>query len=658
MEPRHDLRFAAAQHLLNLVDPTTTHRIEQAVQDTSWLRVFVRSLARRDDEVDDIVQQTCMRALRYQRPVANPQGFLRRIARDQVAEWRRAERRRYSREEQAAKPEGYTPVDEFVERQASDALRVSIADAIETLPETLRIVVLQHGRDLSGAEIAQRLGVTPEAVRTRLSRARRLLRQRLAETGALPGVLVFSGLTPQEAIARSRAWQIGSASRGGRRLITSLMAMAAGATFLVCLGPVASASVGPGLLPPPVTIAHVADETAGVALLRTTRPASTPSRSTTLTQIPYVASAAAAGNAAYPNSVPVMSFARPGTAAQGGVVVPSAGAGADATGPGTSFPGTSDRSRQQILIGPSLLQSLGTAAQINAISVRRDGYDLSALDPGTALLTMRLSSRAVGVTGAGPVFAGNHGSDEAIVFHGAVSFPASPALSSRNDPDWSSVHSFTIPVATPFLYSGGTLCIDVEATPTQTTRWPVDYHADLAAGTLIRIGSACGPIAAVSTKTLRASDWQLRAGATARLAMMGERDSLGLLMLGAQPISPGLDLGSVGAPGCTLHVMPILSIPARVTVRPRRSAQHPGIGAVDLQIPNEPQFVGGQFYAQWANMKDLRLTTSDAALVQLAGAVSPLDAATVASGRADGLPMPVTGSVLPGHMPVLRLGVQ
>ncbi len=52
------------------------------------------------------------------------------------------------------------------------------------------------------------------------------------------------------------------------------------------------------------------------------------------------------------------------------------------------------------------------------------------------------------------------------------------------------------------------------------------------------------------------------------------------------------------------------------------------------------------------------ITTSDAALVQLANALAPLDATTVASERADGLPIPGTGSVLPGHMPVLRLGVQ
>ncbi len=344
--------------------------------------------------------------------------------------------------------------------------------------------------------------------------------------------------------------------------------------------------------------------------------------------------------------------------AQSTVVVPSGAATADATGPAKNLPGTLDRSRQQFLLGPSLLQGLGTGARINGISLRRDGDDLSALDAGSAQVTVRLSSRAVGVTSAVPVFAANHGPDEAIVFQGSVSFPASPALSNRNDPDWSAVHAFTIPIVSPFLYTGGTLCIDLEGTPTQTTRWPVDYHGDLAMGALIRMGSACGPVASVSTKTLRASDWSLRAGATARLALIGERDSFGMLMLGAQPISPGLDLGFLGAPGCTLHLVPMLSIAAAVTVRPGRSARHPGIGSVDLQIPNESNFVGAQFYAQWANVKDLRLTTSDAALVQLANAMPPLDAATVTSSRADGLPMPTTGMVMPGHMPVLRFGVQ
>ena len=113
-----------------------------------------------------------------------------------------------------------------------------------------------------------------------------------------------------------------------------------------------------------------------------------------------------------------------------------------------------------------------------------------------------------------------------------------------------------------------------------------------------------------------------------------------------------------GAPGRTRHLVPLLSLPTPVTVRPGRGPTHPGIGAIDLPIPNEPNFVAAQFHAQWANVKGLRITTSDAALVQLANALAPLDAATVASERADGLPMPGTGSVLPGHMPVLRLGVQ
>lgn len=344
--------------------------------------------------------------------------------------------------------------------------------------------------------------------------------------------------------------------------------------------------------------------------------------------------------------------------AQSVVHVPAGFDQLDALGTARPVPGTFLRARLQILVGASLLANLPGNTELTAISLRRDGSDLSALDAGSAQLIVRLSSQAPGPTAGTPAFAANHGSDLATVFQGAVSFPASPALRSRNDPDWSSQHSFTIPFAAPFRYAGGALCFDVEGTPTQPTRWPVDFHADLAAGSLLRIGAACGPVAAITTKTLRASDWSLRAGATVSLMMIGERASFGLLMLGAQPISPGLSLAFLGAPGCTLHLVPMLSISTPVTVRRGRGPTHPGIGSIDLLIPNEPHFVAAQFYAQWANFKDLRITTSDAALVQLANTVAPLDAATVASTRADGLPMPSFGSVLPGHMPVLRLEVR
>lgn len=344
--------------------------------------------------------------------------------------------------------------------------------------------------------------------------------------------------------------------------------------------------------------------------------------------------------------------------AQSVVYVPAGFGQVDALGTARPFPGTFLRARQQILVGRALLSNLSTNAELTTISLRRDGNDPSALDAGSAQLVVRVSSQAPGPTAAIGAFAGNHGADLTTVFQGVVSFPASPALTGRNDPDWSSQHSFTIPLAAPFRYVGGALCIDVEGTPTQATRWPVDFHADLAAGSLLRIGAACGPVASISTKTLGASDWSLRAGATATLRMIGERDSFGLLMLGAQPISPGLDLTLLGAPGCELHLVPMVSISTPVTVGPGRGPTHPGSGAVDLPIPNEPNFVAAQFYAQWANVKGLRITTSDAALVQLANAIAPLDAATVASTRAEGLPMPSVGSVLVGHMPVLRLGVR
>jgi RNA polymerase sigma-70 factor (ECF subfamily) len=67
-------------------------------------------------------------------------------------------------------------------REASDEdLRIDLARAIESLPEKYRIVLLLRDvEELTVAEIAGRLGTTREAVKARLHRARRLVREFLA----------------------------------------------------------------------------------------------------------------------------------------------------------------------------------------------------------------------------------------------------------------------------------------------------------------------------------------------------------------------------------------------------------------------------------------------------------------------------------------------
>jgi RNA polymerase sigma-70 factor (ECF subfamily) len=62
-------------------------------------------------------------------------------------------------------------------------LRAAIEAAVEKLPPIYRAVfVLREVEELSGTETAGCLGITEETVKTRLHRARMLLRSRMART--------------------------------------------------------------------------------------------------------------------------------------------------------------------------------------------------------------------------------------------------------------------------------------------------------------------------------------------------------------------------------------------------------------------------------------------------------------------------------------------
>jgi RNA polymerase sigma-70 factor (ECF subfamily) len=79
-------------------------------------------------------------------------------------------------EDAAPGPAAPSPEDEVQRRQ----LRALLERAVDDLPQSLRVVlVLRDIEDLSGPETAVALGLTEEAVRVRLHRARRALRETL-----------------------------------------------------------------------------------------------------------------------------------------------------------------------------------------------------------------------------------------------------------------------------------------------------------------------------------------------------------------------------------------------------------------------------------------------------------------------------------------------
>jgi RNA polymerase sigma-70 factor (ECF subfamily) len=138
------------------------------------------SVVRNHADAEDIAQETFIRAIKHGQldRIENHKAWLVKIA------WRLAVDR--------AKRIPSDPLDEVIERlRSSDgALEETIAQQqraalmrrlLETLPSDLReVVVLSTGEEMTSADVASAMGIAEGSVRTRMMRARQILRQKLA----------------------------------------------------------------------------------------------------------------------------------------------------------------------------------------------------------------------------------------------------------------------------------------------------------------------------------------------------------------------------------------------------------------------------------------------------------------------------------------------
>jgi RNA polymerase sigma-70 factor (ECF subfamily) len=139
-------------------------------------------------DAEDATQETFLRVLRYSRKLAtveNHKTWLARIA------WRvavdRSQRRSRRREIALEDPE--KPVEEVMssDAPADEAMQGSqvgtlLQRLIEALPEKLRqTLILSALEEMLPREIAATLGINEAAVRSRVFRARQILKEKLAE---------------------------------------------------------------------------------------------------------------------------------------------------------------------------------------------------------------------------------------------------------------------------------------------------------------------------------------------------------------------------------------------------------------------------------------------------------------------------------------------
>lgn len=155
-----------------MIDPDTL------LQHAGFVRALARSLLVDESRVEDVVQQTWLTAIESPpRESRSLRSWLAKVALNFARKAQREEGRRTRREERAARPLDLPGAGDIAEREAT--IR-AVVDAVFSLSEPYRsVIILRFYDDLSAVEIATRLGVSVETVRTRLKRAREQMRRHL-----------------------------------------------------------------------------------------------------------------------------------------------------------------------------------------------------------------------------------------------------------------------------------------------------------------------------------------------------------------------------------------------------------------------------------------------------------------------------------------------
>jgi hypothetical protein len=337
-------------------------------------------------------------------------------------------------------------------------------------------------------------------------------------------------------------------------------------------------------------------------------------------------------------------------AAQQHVVIPATAADRDATSL-AEIAGFQQRFRQQIVVHAAALQGF---TELTCLTFRRDGRFGDALRGGRAYLEVRLATGGAAPAQASEIFAVNQ-SAPTLVFAGEVVIPDSPALAHRDAATWSAPHAVAIPFAAPFSYPGGALAIDLRGEPVAGARspwWPVDCALYTHAGQVSRVGATCDPLLVVE-----ASRASAQPGSSLVLLASGRPHSVGVVLLGPSASLPGLPLDAVGAPGCSLYVDPLVTIPAPFGAATRRAAADASLA---LKLPAAGHLLSASLGVQWLDFPSpvtpAGFATSEGLQITLAGALPPFDAVQVRSGPLDATaPWPAAGDVTVNRFPVLRL---
>lgn len=293
------------------------------------------------------------------------------------------------------------------------------------------------------------------------------------------------------------------------------------------------------------------------------------------------------------------------------------------------IPGVTGGGRLQTLVGAGHLTGL-LGRTITALELRRTAAS-EAYPAAAAQVTVTMSTSPRAPLQASTTFAQQVGPDAVQVFAGVVHAPASPGAPGPQVA-WTPDNTVRIELQTPFVYVGGTLCIDIVGAPiTGAVWWMADAECEATYTLAESIGAGCGVYGDVWSAAVG-----FVAGGHTQFCANGTPGGVALAAFGTVGVAP-LPLTALGlpAPGCALHLGSIdVVLPAVFVPRPDLEEQaFGGEATLDLWVPDDPALCGAALTAQWFDLN--QLASSNATRGVVAASLPTLDMATVSGHPLD-----------------------
>ncbi len=318
--------------------------------------------------------------------------------------------------------------------------------------------------------------------------------------------------------------------------------------------------------------------------------------------------------------------------AQSFTVVPSIHLGTDAVAY-ECIAGAAEPMRQQTLIGTSHLTGL-VGRTLTAIEFRRTAA-AEVFVGGAANLTVTMSHSPRTPLAASPTYADNVGLAGVQVFQGTVVVPTSPATAGPGTAvAWTNDNIVRIPLTTPFLYTGGTLLVDVAGQPVAgqgTNWWMADAIFDDILGTAVEVGPGCGPFGGPQHRWSGVDVRTLLLGAHAKFWAFGPANEYGIAVFGAT--GPTVPLTAIGLPlpqcSLSLGTLDAMMIAQFLSASNPLAIGSGSIAEVRVGIPNNAGLLGVTLTTQWIDLSSFM--TSNAMQWSVAASV-PMNEMTLVEG--------------------------